>query len=59
MTSHARVSRRGFLTAAAATAPLALAAQSRKVPVGIEMYSVRNELTKDTLATTRAIAKMG
>jgi len=59
MTSHARVSRRGFLAAAAATAPLALAAQSPKVPIGIEMYSVRDELTKDTLATTRAIAKMG
>ncbi|MEO8596220.1 MAG: sugar phosphate isomerase/epimerase family protein [Candidatus Solibacter sp.] len=52
------MSRRGFLAATVA-APLALSAQARKIPIGIEMYSVRDELTKDTLATTRAIAKMG
>ncbi len=51
------LTRRGFLAASAA-APLAFA-QSKKVPVGIELYSVRNEWTKDTLATVKAIAKMG
>src|SRR5215471_9979345 len=59
MTSHSSLSRRGFLAAAAAAAPLALSAQAKKIPVGIEMYSVRDEMTKDTLAAVRAIAKMG
>ena len=59
MTSHGSISRRSFLAAAAAT-PLALAAPAGKnIPIGIELYSVRDEMTKDTLATVRAIAKMG
>jgi sugar phosphate isomerase/epimerase len=59
MTSHGSISRRSFLAAAAAT-PLALAAPAgQNIPVGIELYSVRDEMTKDTLATVRAIAKMG
>ncbi len=59
MTSHGSVSRRSFLAAAAAT-PLAFAAPADKgIPVGIELYSVRDEMAKDTLATVRAIAKMG
>jgi sugar phosphate isomerase/epimerase len=51
------LSRRSFLAAAAA-APLAFSA-GKNLPVGIELYSVRNEMTRDTLATVRAIAKMG
>ena len=59
MTSHGSVSRRSFLAAAAA-APLAFGAPAGKnVPIGIELYSVRDEMTKDTLATVRAIARMG
>jgi sugar phosphate isomerase/epimerase len=59
MASHGSVSRRSFLAAAAAT-PLAFAAPADKgIPVGIELYSVRDEMAKDTLATVRAIAKMG
>src|SRR5580765_615729 len=58
MTSHGSISRRSFLAAAAT--PLALAAPAgQNIPVGIEMYSVRDEMTKDTLATVRTIAKMG
>ena len=34
-------------------------AQSRKVPVGLELYSVRGELKKDLAGTVRAVAKMG
>ena len=34
-------------------------AQSKNVPVGIELYSVRGELTKDLPGTVRAVAKMG
>jgi sugar phosphate isomerase/epimerase len=57
MRQHPTISRRSFLAAAAA-APLAFSA-GKGLPVGIELYSVRNEMTKDTLATVRAIAKMG
>jgi sugar phosphate isomerase/epimerase len=53
------ISRRSFLAMAGA-APLALAAQKlKKVPVGLELYSVRDELAKDLHATVRAVAKMG
>jgi sugar phosphate isomerase/epimerase len=40
-----------------AAAPLAFAA--KKIPVGLELYSVRNELKQDQTATVRAVAKMG
>src|SRR5512138_3391107 len=56
MTSQS-LSRRSFLAAAAA-APIALAA-GKNIPVGIELYSVSDEMTKDMPATVRAIGKMG
>ncbi len=55
------ISRRDFLAAAGA-APFAASvafAQSKKIPVGIELYSVRGELVKDIPGTVRAVAKMG
>ena len=53
------ISRRSFLALAGA-APFALAARSvKRVPVGLELYSVRDELTKDLMGTVRAVAKMG
>ncbi len=55
-------SRRAFLAMAGTmpfAASLGLLAQTKKVPVGIELYSVRGELTKDLKATVTAIAKMG
>ncbi|MCI0391546.1 MAG: sugar phosphate isomerase/epimerase [Acidobacteria bacterium] len=59
MTSFNSLSRRSFLALAGAT-PFAFAAQRRKrVPVGIELYSVRDELEKDLMGTVRAVAKMG
>ena len=51
------LSRRGFL-AAAASAPIVLAA-GKDIPVGIELYSVRDLMTKDMPGTVRAIGKMG
>lgn len=59
MTSQAP-SRRSFLAAAAAIAatPLVRAA-GKNIPVGLELFSVRDELTKDTLGTVRAVGKMG
>jgi sugar phosphate isomerase/epimerase len=61
MSMPTTISRRTFLAMAAA-APLAgsALAQTRKnVPVGIELYSVRNELMKDLPGTVTAVAKMG
>ncbi len=54
------VSRRSFLATTLATtaaAPLALAA--KHIPIGLELYSVRDQLDKDLPGTVRAVAKMG
>lgn len=58
--SQAPISRRAFLALAAA-APLAtrVTAAGRNVPVGLELYSVRDFLKKDLPGTVRAVAKMG
>ena len=52
------ISRRSLL-AMSALAPFALRAGARKIPVGLEMYSVRDEFMKDTPGTITAVAKMG
>ncbi len=53
------ISRRSFLGFMAA-APLAAAvAHSKQIPVGLELYSVRDELEKDLMGTVRGVAKMG
>ena len=57
-------SRRSFLTTSIA-APLALAGHAAarppatKVPVGLELYSVRDILKEDLMGTVTAVAKMG
>lgn len=52
-------SRRSFL-AFSGTLPWALSVRaSAAIPVGLELYSVRNELKKDPEGTVRAVAKMG
>jgi sugar phosphate isomerase/epimerase len=57
------LSRRTFLAMAGAMpfagSLLADMRQTKKVPVGIELYSVRGELTKDLKGTVTAVAKMG
>lgn len=59
MTAPVDLSRRTFLTIAAA-APLATRAfGAKQIPVGLELYSVRDELHKDLPGTVRAVAKMG
>jgi len=51
--------RRSFLAAAGAI-PLARAfPQGKHIPVGLELYSVRNELTQDLTGTVTRVAKMG
>ena len=59
MASRSSISRRSFL-AATAVAPLVNAApQDRRIPVGLELYSVREQLAKDLKGTVTAVAKMG
>jgi len=53
------IPRRTFL-ALSATLPWALrAGAAASIPVGLELYSVRNELQRDPQGTVRAVAKMG
>src|SRR5437773_10049896 len=63
------IPRRDFLTAvtttavAAVTSPtLALAQEDyggKKIPFGLQLYSVRNECAKDLVGTVKAVGKMG
>src|SRR5215467_14358155 len=52
--------RRSFL-AMSAIVPFAMKAfaASKQIPVGLELYSVRNELSKNLESTVTAVAKMG
>lgn len=43
----------------AAAAPLASMAKAKHIPVGLELFSVREELKNDLPGTVRAVAKMG
>ncbi len=53
------LSRRSFL-AFSAMLPWAVSARAAKsIPLGLELYSVREELKKDPEATVRAVAQMG
>jgi sugar phosphate isomerase/epimerase len=58
MTPHT-LSRRSFL-AMSAMAPLAFSGRAASsIPVGLELYSVRNALKEDLMGTVRAVAGMG
>jgi sugar phosphate isomerase/epimerase len=59
MTSYDLLSRRSFLTTAAALSLAPAFAKGKKIPVGLELYSVRDVLQKDLDGTVRAVAKMG
>ncbi len=59
MITSPSVSRRGFLAAAAAGSVHAAAAKGKRPPVGLELFSVRQELASDLFGTVRAVAKMG
>jgi sugar phosphate isomerase/epimerase len=57
--ASSHLSRRSFV-ALSAMLPWAFRAHaSSSLPVGLELYSVRNELKKDPEATVRAVAQMG
>ena len=55
-----KLSATGAVAACASTHPLALlAAASKKIPIGLQLYSVRGECEKDLPGTVAAVAKMG
>ena len=59
MSAFHMLSRRSFL-ALSASAPLAMALPAGKnLPIGLELYSVRDDLAKDLPGTVTAVAKMG
>ena len=51
-------SRRAFLAGLAA-APLALKAAFKNIPIGLELYSVRDMMKDDEIGTVKAVAKLG
>ncbi len=53
------LSRRSFLTSASAVSVGAALAKAKHYPIGLELFSVREELKKDLMGTVRAVAKMG
>jgi sugar phosphate isomerase/epimerase len=57
--SRISISRRSFLAAAAAAPLVPAAAKGKTIPLGLELYSVRDELKQDLTGTVRAVAKMG
>jgi hypothetical protein len=59
-------SRRSFLAtslstglAVSAASSLSLSAKGKHIPIGLELYSVRDVLQKDLPGTVRAVAKQG
>ncbi len=59
MTTHDALPRRSFLAWLGVTPFLAALRAGKNVPIGLELYSVRNELKKDLLQTVRNVARMG
>jgi sugar phosphate isomerase/epimerase len=63
MKKNDNVSRRSFLAFFAATplaSPLLAALPTNKsIPVGLELYSVRDDLKKDLMGTVKGVAKLG
>src|ERR1700685_4456248 len=53
------VSRRSFVAAMAAVPLVRMSGKDKKIPIGLELYSVRDELKKDQTGTLQAVAKMG
>jgi sugar phosphate isomerase/epimerase len=58
MSESSSLSRRAALAAMGAV-PLAALAKSKSIPVGLELFSVRDELQKDLPATLATVAKQG
>ena len=54
-----KISRRSFLALASAAPLMSAAMKDKRVPVGLELYSVRDQLQKDLPSTLREVASMG
>jgi sugar phosphate isomerase/epimerase len=59
METHNSFSRRSFLGFFAAAPLWAALAGNKHIPVGLELYSVREDLKKDLMGTVRGVAKLG
>jgi sugar phosphate isomerase/epimerase len=59
MEKQDNVSRRSFLAFFAAVPLLDAFAADKRIPVGLELYSVRDDLKKDLMGTVRGVAKLG
>jgi sugar phosphate isomerase/epimerase len=59
MSAREKFSRRGFLGTFSALPLAAMAASGKRIPIGLELYSVREELKKDPMGTLQGVAKMG
>ena len=59
MEIHNNFSRRSFLGFFAAAPLWAALAGNKHIPVGLELYSVREDLKKDLMGTVRGVAKLG
>ena len=59
MSLNSSLSRRSFFAAAGAAAMAPSVFGKKKIPVGLEMYSVRGEMDKNIFAPVKAVAKMG
>jgi sugar phosphate isomerase/epimerase len=53
------ITRRAFLALAGALPFASALAQGKRLPVGIQLFSLRGELAKDLMGSVRAVAKMG
>jgi sugar phosphate isomerase/epimerase len=52
------MTRRSALAIAAAS-PFLASAKGKKIPIGLELFSVRDEMKKDLMGTVRKVAQMG
>jgi len=59
MRSHSSLSRRSFLASAALVPLTGAVARKKPLPIGLELYSVRSELSKDLPGALRAVAGQG
>src|SRR5215813_3885628 len=59
MTMHTGLSRRTFLALSAALPFVLRMPAASAIPVGLEMYSVRNTMKQDLMGTVKAVGQMG
>jgi sugar phosphate isomerase/epimerase len=59
MNKHTFISRRSFLGTLAAAPLLAAGRHAPRIPVGLELYSVRNDMKRSLTGTVQRVAEMG